>query len=221
MRDQYGNMRRVVALVAGVFVAGNTFAGMLDPTNAPGPTMHTLGEIYQKLESIAGTLSTNVGSAFPGLVAKTGQTNSATLGDDGYLKKGVTWPNPRFTVQANTNVVLDNLTSLMWARNANLPGGQTTWSTAIDYCNNLTYGGYSDWRLPNVRELQSLIDFSQNTPVLPSGHPFTDVQSDYYWSSTTISSGSDYAWFIYLADGYTYYGAKATMFSVWPIRGGQ
>ncbi|NIO68243.1 MAG: DUF1566 domain-containing protein, partial [Anaerolineae bacterium] len=42
-----------------------------------------------------------------------------------------------------------------------------------------------DWRLPNVRELQSLIDYGRQTPALPSGHPFTGVQSSLYWSSTT------------------------------------
>ncbi|MEI6563265.1 MAG: DUF1566 domain-containing protein [bacterium] len=202
-------------------MAGRSLAGMLDPTNAPGPTMHSLEEIYQKLDSIAGTLTTNVGSAYPALVAKTGQTNSLTSGDDGDLRKGMTWPTPRFTVQANTNVVLDNLTSLMWARNANLPGGATNWSDAVSYCKTLAYGSYSDWRLPNVRELQSLIDFSQYSPVLPPDHPFTDVQSDYYWSSTTYTHESSSAWHVLLSDGYTYYSTKGTLFYVWPVRGGQ
>jgi len=214
-------------LAVGMLVAARSQAGMLDPTNAPGPTMHSLDEIYQKLENIAGTLSTNnVGSAYPALVAKTGQTNSYMAGDDGDLKKGVTWPSPRFTVQANTNVVLDNLTSLMWTRNANLLSGQTNWADAISYCKTLTYGGYSDWRLPNVRELQSLIDFSQLNPVLPPGHPFTDIQwlnaGEYYWSATTLADGETYAWFVYLSDGYTYYGTKTALnLYVWPVRGGQ
>ena len=225
MRNQYGQIMFVAVLATGMFVAGSSRAGMLDPTNAPGPTMHSLEDIYQRLESLAVTLSTNVGSAYPALVAKTGQTTSYMAGDDGDLKKGVTWPNPRFTVQANTNVVMDNVTSLMWARNANLSGVQLTWSDAIAYCTNLTYGGYSDWRLPNVRELQSLIDFGQSTPALTPGHPFTDVQGGdvglNYWSSTTSAGESGPAYFVYLSDGYTYTATKGTTFYVWPVRGGQ
>jgi hypothetical protein len=66
----------------------------------------------------------------------------------------------RFTVQVNTNTVMDNLTGLVWARNANL-GGTMTWSNALAYCESLTYGGHSDWRLPNRLELHSLIAWQQ------------------------------------------------------------
>lgn len=44
--------------------------------------------------------------------------------------------------------------------------------------------GYEDWRLPNRFELESLLDLGTFGPALPSGHPFTNVQSDYYWSSS-------------------------------------
>ena len=63
-------------------------------------------------------------------VPKTGQTNSTQSGDNGYYTNDVTWPNPRFTVLADTNCVLDNLTGLIWTRNARL-GGERTWSDAI------------------------------------------------------------------------------------------
>jgi len=77
-------------------------------------------------------------------------------GQDGEIQAGVEWPSPRFTVSGK--VVTDNLTGLMWTKNGNLPNGAMTWDQAIDYCNNLTLGGYSDWRLPNVNELESLIN---------------------------------------------------------------
>jgi hypothetical protein len=79
-----------------------------------------------------------------------------------------------------------------------------------------------EWRLPNVRELQSLIDFSNLSPALPSGHPFTDVQPGVYWTSTSYAEGNDFdgAWGVFLGDGtvrpYTY-GYSAY---VWPVRGG-
>ena len=43
-----------------------------------------------------------------------------------------------------------------------------------------------DWMLPNRRELQSLVDVSNNNPSLPSGHPFYNVVNAWYWSSTTL-----------------------------------
>ena len=51
------------------------------------------------------------------------------------------------------NMVRDNLTQLVWTRSSNVLGCETNWSGAISFCNDLTYGGQSDWRLPNVREL--------------------------------------------------------------------
>jgi hypothetical protein len=68
----------------------------------------------------------------------------------------VAWPSPRFTAQTVT--VTDNLTGLMWTKNANLAGTKN-WSDALTYCNSLDHGGYTDWRLPNIRELHSLIDY--------------------------------------------------------------
>ena len=256
----------------GLLMAGRATAGSLDPTNAPGPTMHTLEEIYQKqvgtdqkvsafvspqmlsstttvvsagyyaatnltqadedlaagniktnvtIFGVVGTLSTNVGgSTYTAALAKTGQTTSYQTGDDGDYEKGVAWPNPRFTVQADTNCVLDNLTGLIWARNANM-GGPMTWSNAIFYCEALNYGGQTDWRLPNAKELYSLIDLGRDTPALPTGHPFAGVQSDYYWSSSTYAGSSVYAWFVHLYDGRVGYGLKTSTAYVWPVRGGQ
>ena len=95
----------------------------------------------------------------------------------------------------------DNLTGLIWLKNANC-FGLRTWEQALSDANTLA-GGYcglidgskaGEWRLPNVKELQSLIDYDFFDPVLSNtagtgkwtqGDPFTGVQMDYYWSSTT------------------------------------
>jgi len=172
---------------------------------------------------------TTTGYPYKCPIPKTGQTNSYVAEDDGALEKGIAWPNPRFTVQANTNCVLDNLTGLMWARNANQFGG-ANWGTSITNCNSLDYGGYTDWRLPNIKELHSLIAWQYYSPALSDGTgtnkwtpvlgPFAGVQSDYYWSSTTGAAYTDVAWFVSLHDGFVSYFTKVTACCVWPVRGG-
>jgi hypothetical protein len=162
----------------------------------------------------------STGYPYPTPVPKTGQTTSYATGDDGDLEAGIAWPATRFTVQANTNCVLDNLTGLIWARNAN-QFGKVTWSNALSSCNNLNYGGQTDWRLPNWQELRSLIDAGNYVPTLPTGHPFAAVASDdYYWSSTTLVDYTSDAWCASLSRGYINTSSKVTTYYyAWPVRG--
>src|SRR3989304_8328516 len=107
-------------------------------------------------------------------VEKTGQIISHSAGDDGDLKKGVKWPNPRFSDLGN-GAVKDRLTKLIWLKNAN-DFGLRRWDQALSDANTLASGshGLTDgskaggWRLPNVKELQSLIDFAYINPALSS-----------------------------------------------------
>ena len=95
----------------------------------------------------------------------------------------------------------------MWTKDANLPGTSKTWQEALDYVKGINTGtysnfGYTDWRLPNRKELQSLIDRNRYNPTLPSGHPFTNVQGVYYWSSTSYAISSYNAWIVSMGYGY-------------------
>lgn len=157
---------------------------------------------------------------------KTGQTTSYHSGDDGALQKGVAWPNPRFTDNAD-GTVTDNLTGLIWTKNANLdlPGGRI-WKEAFKYVagmnaeTNQNYG-HADWRLPNRKELRSLIDYSQHNPALPQGHPFINVRSFNYWSSTSYVYFTESAWVVIMSNGNVYYCNKPYNYDyVWPVRGG-
>ena len=180
---------------------------------------------------VDGAEITGTASGATAAVPKTGQTTSYATGDDGDLEKGFTWPTPRFT-DNNNGTVTDNLTGLMWMQNAdagNDCGGTDTgtenWATALSSaaaCNaSGGYAGYTDWRLPNVNELLSLIDRGQSSPALPSSHPFTGVQSSTaYWSSTTFAGGTGNAWYVYLDDGRVITSDKAITLYVWPVRGG-
>jgi hypothetical protein len=164
------------------------------------------------------------GSLVPSEIWKTGQTTGYASGDDGDLQKGVSWPVPRFNDHTD-GTVTDNLTGLMWSKNANLPDENQTWQGALDYVKSINngagLGGYHDWRLPNRKELFSLIDSSKYDPTLPTSHPFQNVQSDYYWSSTTYAYDTDYAWVVHMWSGYVDGYLKSDSYFVWPVRSGQ
>lgn len=193
-----------------------------EPTAAPGPTGRTLTDIYQK--------------AIPTQVPKTGQTTSYATGDDGDLEKGVAWPNPRFTDNAN-GTVTDNLTGLIWLKNADCFGTRD-WTTALNDAKTLASPacGLSDgstasqWRLPNIKELQSLVHYGVFTPALPNtagtgewiaNDPFSGVQSSRYWSSTSRADVTSSAWGLGLGGGFVNGADKSGSSYVWPVRGGQ
>lgn len=179
---------------------------------------------------VDGAEVTGTASGATAAVPKTGQTTSYVTGDDGDLEKGATWPSPRFTDNGN-GTVTDNLTGLMWMKNADAgndcagaDAGTEDWTTALSSaaaCNTSSYAGYTDWRLPNRRELFSLIDDSRTNPALPSGHPFTGVLSSPYWSSTTDADNpSNNAWRVGLDGGGVSSAGKTAGRYVWPVRGG-
>ena len=167
----------------------------------------------------------------PAPVPKTGQTtcydsdgnpiSCSGTGQDGDYQKGIAWPVPRFTDHGN-GTVTDNLTGLMWAKNANLTGGRS-WQDAMSYCHqNVSIADRMGWRLPTIEELSSLLDTTQEDPALPSGHPFVNVQSSgSYWSSTTFESGTGDAWVVPMSDGVAYTVTKSESKYLWPVRGGQ
>ena len=175
---------------------------------------------------VAGTVSAGSSAGVP----KTGQTTLYVSGDDGDLEKGVAWPSPRFTDNSN-DTVTDNLTGLMWLKNADAGNdcagsdvGTETWANALlsaAACNTASFAGHTDWRLPNLREMQSLIDYGRASPALPSDLPFTSVQSNNYWTSTTNAGYSSNAWVVYLGVGFVVDVSKASTVYVWPVRGGE
>lgn len=158
-------------------------------------------------------------------VPQTGQITSWGERDDGELQIGVQWPNPRFTDNRD-GTVTDHLTGLIWLKNADC-FGYINWEDALDASNKLADGecGLSDgsnpgeWRLPNVRELHSLIDHENRGPALPFGHHFIGVQ-DMYWSSTSHAcKSSDLALWVSINCGEVWYYLKEESRYVWPVRG--
>lgn len=162
------------------------------------------------------------------------EINCAGTGQDGELQTGMTWPEPRFDDNQD-GTVTDQMTGLVWLKDANC-FGYITWLNALTAIKNFNdnptlYGcsGYSannnDWRMPNINELRSLVDYTEANPVLLSNHPFVNVQNSYYFSSTTQASGfpgyDETVYTVSMADGrMNMLGDKDEYpFYVWPVRG--
>lgn len=141
-------------------------------------------------------------------------------GQDAAFYSGQAWPEPRFKVQ--NEIVHDKFTHLNWLQNANITGAAINWYEALEFVagmNARSEQGFNDWRLPNRRELRSLISHQTCRPALPEGHPFTDVMANGYWSSTTVIAHPDHAWYIHVDGGRMLCGGKDQAFMLWPVRG--
>ncbi|KJU83647.1 secreted protein containing DUF1566, partial [Candidatus Magnetobacterium bavaricum] len=176
-----------------------------------------------------------IGAAYAGTVSlpQTGQTTSYDANtpqrDDGALRVGVAWPNPRFTDNSD-GTVTDNLTGLMWTKNANLPGGTKTWQQALDYVASMNSGagtyGYTDWRLPNINELESLVNAGQtNHATWLNEQGFINVQSYSYWTSTFNANYASFPFSGWAVEIHTCKigsaGKSDPNLYVWPVRHGE
>ncbi len=93
--------------------------------------------------------------------------------------------------------VSDQARGLMWQQADD--GAKKTWEQALAYCEGLILGGFGDWRLPTVKDLTSIEDFSR----YPVGDPtfFPTAKPSDYWSSTTVQSAPTTAWQASFLDG--------------------
>jgi len=123
-------------------------------------------------------------------------------------------------VMNNLEAVLDKETGLVWEKS---PSTFTfNWHGAISYCIGRVIGGRSGWHLPTIEQLRTIADSSQSSPALPSGHPFVNVQSSDYWSSTTLAGTSTVARNVTFSTGEAVTGTKISeYFHAWCVRGGQ
>jgi hypothetical protein len=100
-------------------------------------------------------------------------------------------------VMAETYV--DKKLKLMWQDDIAAQNVKGYWEDALEYCDHLRLGGYKDWRLPNVRELYSLIDLNADDPA--AIEQLSHVVSGDYWSSSVCVSDISDAWLVYFEDG--------------------
>ena len=143
-------------------------------------------------------------------IPKTGQTTVYASGDDGNIQAGAVWPAERFTDNGD-GTVTDSLTGLMWLRD----GGclRTNWKNSVNTLTGLNNqqlqnacagyaGNYSDWRLPTINELKSLVNYgSADSAQWLDSEGFVNVKSTYYWSSTTYLGSATKEWMINMSTG--------------------
>ena len=114
--------------------------------------------------------------------------------------------------------VTDITTGLMWHQTET---SAMTWEKALAFCENLDLAGYHDWRLPNIRELLSLVDDSRRQPSIDTAY-FPGCRPSIYWSSTTYSLYPGFAWYVSFNDGQVHGGGhKGRWNYVRAVRGGE
>ncbi|MEF3697921.1 Lcl C-terminal domain-containing protein [Desulfolutivibrio sp.] len=120
-------------------------------------------------------------------------------------------------VDNGDGTVTDKSTGLVWEKGGSASG--MSWETALTWCENATTGDYADWRLPNKRELEILVDVSRNYPAIDPA--FTE-SGGLYWSGTTYNpAGFQYsAWRVNFSDGKSREYGKSSSFYSRCVRGG-
>jgi len=121
-------------------------------------------------------------------------------------------------VDNNDGTITDNKTSLVWQQEDD--GKRRNWDEANEYAKGLELGGYSDWRLPTVAELVSIVDYSQYNPAIDTAF-FPDTKFSYYWAGTTNAINTDYAYDVYFSDGYMGSSSKSGNGYVRCVRDGE
>lgn len=117
----------------------------------------------------------------------TGQTTSytSTPGEDADYNI-----NPPFFINNSNGTITDTVTSLMWQQ---VDGGEMTFDKATTYANDLVLGGFSDWRMPTVLELHSILHLDKNNPALNTTY-FTSPTAQYWWSGQKQVNDATKAW---------------------------
>ena len=106
-------------------------------------------------------------------------------------------------VNGVNDTVLDISTGLCWQKDM-WSSGMRTWANAVTYCNSLSSGGQTDWRLPTKEELTTLLDLSRVNPSIIGGNTIFQWPQAYYWSISAYgpNGGLGYAWIVVLGAGY-------------------
>ena len=151
-----------------------------------------------------------------------------TAGQDGEIGKGRT---RSYTVDVNGLTITDHTTGLEWEKLTNDGSihdrdNVYTWAQAFQKILDLdsaNFAGHNDWRLPNINELLTLMDWGRVRPAIdPVFNNGLDgfTQSSFYWSSTTDQEDPGHAWDVSFGDGEVVASGKTFTTFVRAVRGG-
>ena len=214
-----------------------------DGTDLAGQTCQGLGY------TLGGTLACATGCTFnvsgcsgPRQLTATGQTTVYTTGDDGDVRAG----RALSYVDNGDGTITDANTGLMWEKKVNngglhdvdnmyvwTPGSGSIWEW-IGFVNaegGTGYAGHNDWRIPNKKELESIVDAGRYNPAVDPAFntgctagctelTCSCTASNYYWSSTTFANSPTLAWYVDFYYGYVYGNYKVSNNYVRAVRGG-
>jgi hypothetical protein len=185
-----GTLALAIAFSAGLLACGS--GGGNNGTSNPGG---------------GGSQATICGTCSGGLVCE--RNPPATCADPNWDE----WPLPNSQVDVaagapnlesyadnGDGTVTDNVTGLMWQQA--VPATLYAWADAIAYCPTLTLAGHSDWRLPSVIELVSIVDLGQFSPSI-NGKYFPSTPANFFWSSSPVAGSPSLAWLVYFDNGNT------------------
>ncbi len=154
-------------------------------------------------------------------------------GQDGHYQAGCSSAG-RF-VDNGDGTVTDDCTGLVWQKDGADVNGDglidasdvLSWQQALQHCENLEFAGRNDWRLPNVRELQSIVDYGRSTPSIDpvfgvASPPMSAASSSWYWSSSSVLGSPGSGWHVSFDYGYVLGGVavvdKSLLYYVRAVR---
>ncbi len=156
----------------------------------------------------------------------TGQTTYYQVGDDFSSKRGTAFSYQTADPAGNGEIVtIDNVTGLVWATELDGAGCNNgtafNWQSAIEWAGKLTFAGYSDWRVPNIRELLTLVDYGRFDPAIDPVC-FPETRQGYYWSSTSYKRYPQRGvWCVDFRNGHADGDSKKSLHAVRAVRGGK
>jgi hypothetical protein len=190
-------------------------AGAYNPVIAATMFPATPGADFWSSSSYAGEVSTSWFMGFDD-----GVVNNASKSAMGFVRCVRGGPTPRsarFTRDTSVTsypVVIDNATGLEWqgchagwigdactTDDLAVTGDTFTWQNALSQCETLSWGGHTDWRLPNRKELHSLVDNHDSSAPVIDTTAFPATPSSYFWSSSSYAYNVSYAWYVYFDNG--------------------
>lgn len=163
------------------------------------------------------------------MLPKTGQTAVILPFDDGDLQKGwwkgrtAATNRQRFVAKiiSGERVVIDRATGLMWPKygDADICAGGIAldWSVSVSYFDENEFAGFEDWRLPNIHELSSIIDFGRHNPAIDPIFEATQL-ADAYWSSTTYHPTPSINFTVDFWSGFASHTTKDKFLYIRPVR---